>query len=60
MKQSIKSIKAQLVNDVAQKYKREIEQLKNRNKELEALCAKYKKEIAKLRKSLELQRISTK
>lgn len=51
MRQSIKSIKAQLVNDVALKYKRQIEQLKNRNKELETLCAKYKKKLQNCRKA---------
>lgn len=58
MKQSIKSIKAQVVNEVAQKYKRRIDALEIRNQELEAKCAKYKKEIAKLQASLESQRIN--
>lgn len=60
MKQSIKSIKAQAANEVAKKYKLRIEVLIDKNKELEAKCAKYKKEIAKLQASLESQRINAK
>lgn len=56
MKQSIKSIKAQVINEVAKKYKLQIEMLIERHKELETKCAKYKKEIAKLQASLESQR----
>lgn len=60
MKQSIKSIKAQIINEVAKKYKCRIDTLEIKNKELEAKCAKYKKEIIKLQASLESQRINLK
>lgn len=60
MKQSIKTIKAQVANEIAKKYKLRIEMLTSKNEELEAKCAKYKKEIAKLQASLESQRIKSK
>lgn len=56
MKSSIKAIRAQCVNDVAKKYKREIERLQKENGELKLLLAKYRNEISKLQHSLELER----
>lgn len=56
MKNSIKAIKAQCVNEVAKKYKREIERLQKENGEMKLLLAKYRNEISKLQHSLELER----
>lgn len=56
MKSSIKAIRAQCVNDVAKKYKRDIERLQKENGELKLLLAKYRNEISKLQHSLELER----
>ena len=52
MKSSIKAIRAQCVNDVAKKYKRDIERLQKENGELKLLLAKYRNEISKLQHSL--------
>ena len=56
MKSSIKAIRAQCVNDVAKKYKRDIERLQKENGELKLLLAKYRNEISKLQHRLELER----
>lgn len=56
MKSSIKAIRAQCVNDVAKKHKRDIERLQKENGELKLLLAKYRNEISKLQHSLELER----
>ena len=56
MKSSIKAIRAQCVNDVAKKYKRDIERLQKETGELKLLLAKYRNEISKLQHSLELER----
>lgn len=55
-KQSLKAIKAQCANEIAKKYKREIERLQKENGELKLLLAKYRNEISKLQHSLELER----
>ncbi len=53
---SIKAIRAQCVNDVAKKYKREIERLNQKLHESESLLSKYRNEITKLQRSLEAER----
>lgn len=55
-KQSLKAIKAQCINEIAKKYKREIERLQKENGELKLLLAKYRNEISKLQHSLESER----
>lgn len=56
MKQSAKAIKAQLINEVAKKYKIRIDRLTQENRELKSQLAKYRNEITKLQRSLELER----
>lgn len=55
-KQSLKAIKAQCANEIAKKYKREIERLQQENGKLKLLLAKYRNELSKLQHSLELER----
>lgn len=57
-KQLLKAIKAQCANEIAKKYKREIERLQKENEELKLLLAKYRNEISKLQHSLERERNS--
>lgn len=52
-KVSKKAIKAELTHEIASRYKRQMDVLRNRLDECISLNLKYKAEIAKLQRSLE-------